>query len=198
MHKRTAAAGTSRRLQGRKRAMALVSLLGFLFITATCIAFCLYAFNAISTLFTLIYAQASECLKGARRTMDGQRQRWMTNHRVLQPVKPHSRIHTWVHAHDCVCVCVLCTLCAHCFLLFCVFCYSPICLFVCLSRFCQRIYEWQRGFHLLWRPFCPFVRGRLPLFATWLHVPLFCSLCPSVVRCCSLCARCACLCNHFH
>lgn len=46
---------------------------GFLFITATCIAFCLYAFNAISTLFTLIYAQASECLKG------GQRQRSRLN-----------------------------------------------------------------------------------------------------------------------
>lgn len=75
MHKRTSAAGTSRRLRNeggieRKRAVALVSLLGFLFITATCIAFCLYAFNAISTLFTLIYAQASECLKGARRTTD--------------------------------------------------------------------------------------------------------------------------------
>lgn len=43
------------------------------FLPATCIAFCLYAFNAISTLFTLIYAQASECLKGARRTEDGRR-----------------------------------------------------------------------------------------------------------------------------
>jgi len=32
-------------------------LLLFIFITATCIAFCLYAFNAITTLFTLIYAR---------------------------------------------------------------------------------------------------------------------------------------------
>lgn len=56
------------------------------------------------------------------RTTDGQRQRWMTNHRVLQPVKAHSRIHTWVHVSVC------CALSAFCWLVF-----FAICLFVCLS-----------------------------------------------------------------
>lgn len=47
-------------------------LLPFIFITATCIAFCLYAFNAISTLFTLIYAR-TETQNPDRRT---NRRRW--------------------------------------------------------------------------------------------------------------------------
>lgn len=179
MHKRTAAAGTSRRLwigehtqrqRKRGRMREREGAVGFLFITATCIAFCLYAFNAISTLFTLIYAQASGCWVLERRT----------NHRVLQPVKAHTHTHT----HECML----------CFLLFaylfvCLF----VCLSVCLSRFCQRIYECQRGFHLLWRPFCPFVRWRIGGEAS----PFVCHMTAWAVEGagagaappCSLCAR---------
>lgn len=133
MHKRTSAAGTKARAVGheggRERGKReMVSLLGFLFITATCIAFCLYAFNAISTLFTLIYAQASECLKGARRT-DGRRtDRGSAEWQTIECFSL-SR-HTHAYTHECMPLCV--SVC--CFLLPCVFCYLPICLFVGLSR----------------------------------------------------------------
>lgn len=82
--------------------------------------------------------------------------------------------------------------CVYVFAAFCCLVFFAICLFVCLSRFCQRIYEWQRGFHLLWRPFCLFVRQGAPPFvcrmtARCLPCLFRCS------RCCSLCAPCAAL-----
>lgn len=129
-----------------------------------------------------------------RRTDGGQRQRWMTNHRVLQPVKAHSRIHTWVHASLCVC-CALSAFCCLVFFAICLFVCLSVCLFVCLSRFCQHIYECQRGFHLLWRPFCPFVRGRLPFVCRMTaRSPLCCRcsvfvgpfVCPLLFIMCSL------------
>lgn len=212
MHKRTSAAATKPRAVGheggkRRGKREMVSLLGFLFITATCIAFFLYAFNAISTLFTLIYAQASECLKGARRT-DGRRTDGRTEAALNDKPQSASACQgTLTHTHMSACF-SQCVLCALCFLLPCVFCYLPICLFVCLSRlfvclvFVNVFMSASAAFI-----FCDahvFVRGRLPFVCRMTARSPLCSVAAlsssvrSSVRCSSLCARCACLCNHFH
>lgn len=187
MHKRTAAAGTSRRLwkgehtqrqrkrgrmREREREGALVSLLGFYLSQPLALHF-VYMLLMQLARFSLWFTPrrlGAECLKGGQT---------IECFSLSRHTHTYAHTHTWVHA------------------VFLLFAYLFVCLLVCLPL-CLFVsflstYLWVparlSSFVTPILPICQMARrGRrhLPLFATWLHeqeepLPVRC--------CCSLCAR---------